>query len=80
MSAEQIYRETIHGVRSFMAWTQIPEFDSASSSLDDNPFAGTRTSHTSKVSVMVPVYDWFCWKFEKLNLFRKATHPALQRL
>ena len=37
------YRETIRGVRSFMGWHQIPDFDNASASLDDNPFAGSRT-------------------------------------
>ena len=42
LSAEQTYRETICGVRSFMGWNQVPEYDSASSSQDDNPFAGTR--------------------------------------
>ena len=34
-----------------MAWNDIPEFDSSSSSQDDNPFTGSRTSHTGKVSV-----------------------------
>ena len=53
LSAEQSYRETLRGVRSFMAWNDIPEFDSASSSQDDNPFTGSR-SQTSKVSVKVP--------------------------
>ena len=32
LSAEQSYRETLRGVRSFMAWNDIPEFDYASSS------------------------------------------------
>ena len=27
LSAEQMYRETMCGVRSFMGWTQVPEFD-----------------------------------------------------
>ena len=64
LSAEQSYRETLHGVRSFIAWNEIPEFDSASSSQDDNPFTGTRSSQTGKVSVKVPVDDWLCRKFE----------------
>ena len=38
-SEEANYRETMRGVRSFMSWHQIPDFDS--SSLDDNPFAGS---------------------------------------
>ena len=48
LSAEQTYRETICCVRAFMGWSQVPKFDSASSSLDDNPFATSRTPHTSK--------------------------------
>ena len=74
--AEQIYRETIHGVRSFVGWTQIPEFDSAFSSQDDNPFAGSRSSHTGKVSVKVPIGDWLCRKFEKLNLTVQECYPS----
>ena len=41
LSEESTYRETIRGVRSFMGWHQIPEFDSVSSA-DNNPFAGSR--------------------------------------
>ena len=55
LSEEANYRETIRGVRSFMGWHQISDFDSASSSLDDNPFAGSRTKPTGKVSVKLPV-------------------------
>ena len=68
LSAEQSYRETLRGVRSFMAWNDIPEFDSASSSHNDNPFTSSRSSQTRKVSVKVPVDEWLCRKFEKLNL------------
>ena len=60
LSAEQSYTETLRGVRSFMAWNDIPEFDSASSSQDDNPFIGSRSSQTGKVSVKVPVDEWLC--------------------
>ena len=40
-SEEANYRETMRGVHSFIGWYQIPDFDSLSSSLDDNPFAGS---------------------------------------
>ena len=50
LSEEASYRETIRGVRSFMAWHKVPEFESVSSS-DDNPFAGSRVQPTGKVSV-----------------------------
>ena len=71
-SPEQTYRETIYGVR----WSQVPEFDSSSSSLDDNPFAGTRAQHTSKLSLKVLVDDWLCWKFEKLNSTVQEGYPS----
>ena len=65
LSAEQTYKETICGVRSFMGWSQIHKFDLASSQ-DDNPFAWSRTSHTCKVLVKVPIDDWLCRKFGNL--------------
>ena len=40
LSQETSCRDTIRGVRSFMGWHKIPEFDSVLSS-DDNPFAGS---------------------------------------
>ena len=68
LSEEASYRETIRGVRSFMGWHKVPEFESVSSS-DDNPFAGSRVQPTGKVSVRLPVDDWLCKKsLEKLNL------------
>ena len=76
LTAEQTYRETLRGVRSFMAWNDIPEFDSASSSQDDNPFTGSKTSHTGKVSVKVPVDEWLCRKMEKLNITVQEGYPS----
>ena len=38
-----------------MGWHQIPDYDHALASLDDNPFAGSRTKPTGKVSVRLPV-------------------------
>ena len=55
----------MRGVRSFMGWQQIPDFDSSSSSLDDNPFPSSRTR---KVSIKLMPDDWLCWKLEKLNI------------
>ena len=67
LSEEASYRETIRGVKSFMDWHKIPEFDSVSSR-DDKPFAGSQVQPTGKVSVKLPVDDWLCRKMEKLNL------------
>ena len=62
LSEDANYRETIRGVRSFMDWHQIP--DHSFSSLDDNPFAGSRTKPAGKVSVRLPVDEWLCRKFD----------------
>ena len=76
LSEEANYRETIRGVRSFMVWHQIPDYDSASSSLDDNPFAGSRVKPTGKVSVRLPVDEWLCRKFERLNVTVAEGYPS----
>ena len=75
LSEEASYRETIRGVRSFMGWHKIPEFDSVSSS-DDNPFASSRVQPTGKVSMKVPVDNWLCRKMEKLNLTITEGYPS----
>ena len=58
----------MRGVRSFMGWHQIPDFDSSSSSLDNSPFAGARAQATGKVSIKLLADDWLCRKLEKLNV------------
>ena len=75
LSEEASYRETIRGVRSFMGWHKIPEFDSISSS-DDNLFASSRVQPTGKVSVKLPVDDWLYRKMEKLNLTFTEGYPS----
>ena len=75
LSEEASYRETMRGVRSFMGWHKVPEFESVSSS-DDNPFAGSRVQPTGKVSVKLLVDDWLCKKMEKLNLTITEGYPA----
>ena len=76
LSEDANYRETIRGVRSFMGWHQIPDYDSTSSSLDDNPFAGSRANPTGKVYVKLPVDEWLCRKFEKLNVTVAEGYPS----
>ena len=76
LSEDANYRETIRGVRSFMGWHQIPDYDNTASSLDDNPFAGSRTKPTSKVSVKLPVDEWLCRKFERLNVTVAEGYPS----
>ena len=59
LSEETNYRDTMRGVKSFMGWHQLLEFDT-SSFLDDNPFAGSRTQLASKVSVSCQACTAFC--------------------
>ena len=75
LSEESTYRETIRGVRLFMGWHQMPEFDSVSS-VDNNPFAGSRAPPTGKVSVKLPVDNWLYRKMEKLNLTVAEGYPS----
>ena len=75
-SEEANYRETMRGRRSFMGWHQIPDFDSSSSSMDNNPFAGSRTQPTGEVSIKLPADDWLCRNLEKLNLTIVEGYPS----
>ena len=59
-----------------MTWNDIPEFDSSSSSQDDNPFTSSKSSLTGKVSVKFPVEEWLCRKMEKLNITVQEGYPS----
>ena len=76
LSENQNYRETMRGIRSYMGWTDIPDFDTATSTSDDNPFAGPRTQPTGKVSVKMPMDEWLCRKMEKLNRTLVEGYPS----
>ena len=65
---EQTYRETIHGVHSYMGWTHILDIDTHTSSAEDNPFAASKQQPTGKVSVNLPKENWLCRKMDGLNL------------
>ena len=75
LSEKANYWETIRGMHSFMAWHQIPDFDSSSSSLDDNPFASSWTQPVGKVSIKLTADDWLCRKLEKLNVTIAEGYP-----
>ena len=59
-----------------MNWHRVPEFETVSSTADDNPFAGARVQPTGKVSVKLPVDDWLCRKMSSLNLTVKEGYPT----
>ena len=71
---EANYREMMRGVRSFMNWHKVPEFETVSSTADDNPFAGGHVQPTGKVSVSVD--DWLCRKMSRDNLTVKEGYPT----
>ena len=58
LSEEQTYRETMRGIRSLICWSHIPDMDSATSTSEDNPFAGPKTPAPGKVLVQMPTEDW----------------------
>ena len=59
LSEEQSHRETVHGIKSFMGWTHIPDMDNCSSSADDNLFAALKQQPVEKISVKLPTDEWF---------------------
>ena len=67
LSEEASYRETIRGVRSFMGWHKVPEFESVSSS-DDNPFAGSR--------VQSKCQSRFRWTFGCVRRWKSLISPS----
>ena len=76
LSENANYRETIRGVRSFMNWHHIPDYDNSAASMDDNPFAGSRVKTTGKVSVKLLVDEWLRKKLEKLNVTIAEGYPS----
>ena len=75
-SEEQMYRETMSGIRSFMGWTHMPDMDSSNPS-DANPFAGPKAPVPNKVSEQMPTEEWFCKKMGKLNLTLIEGYPSM---
>ena len=76
LSEEQSYRETMRGIRSYMGWHQVPDLDSSAASAEDNPFAGPKIQTPGKVSVKLPIDEWFCKKMSKLNLTLVQGYPT----
>ena len=75
-SEEQMYRETMKGIREYMGWSDIPELDSANTGSDDNPFSRPKAVTPGKVSVQMPTEDWLCKKIGKLNLTLVEGYPS----
>ena len=75
VSEEQMYRETMRGIRAYMGWSHVPDVDSSNPS-DDNPFAGPKTPAPSKVSVQMPTEEWLCKKLSKLNVSLVEGYPS----
>ena len=52
-----------------MEWSFIPDREFTAQSRHDNPWTGTRSQPVGKISVAFPPEDWFCRKFEQMNLY-----------
>ena len=74
-SAEQMYQETMRGIRSYMGWTNIPDVDSSNTASEDNPFSGPKVPVPGKVSVTMPTEDWR-EKLSKLNVTLTEGYPT----
>ena len=75
-SAEQTYRETMRGIRSYMGWSNIPDVNSSNTASDDNPFSGPKAPVPGKVSVTMPTEDLLCKKLSKLNVTLTEGYPT----
>ena len=52
--------------------------DAATSTTDDNPFAGPKVQAPGKVLVQMPTDDWLCKKLSKLHLTLVEIYPSSQ--
>ena len=66
----------MRGIQSYMGWTHVPDIDSGTKTSDDNPFAGPKLQTPGKVSVNLPMDEWLCNKFSKLNLTLVQGYPS----
>ena len=62
-----MYQETLRGMRSYMGWSRIPDFDN-SSSADDSPFTVPKQHSTGTISVNLPTDEWLCKTLDGLNI------------
>ena len=76
LSEEQLYRETMRGIRSYMNWEHIPDIDSGATTSEDNPFAGLKVHTPGKVSVNLPTDEWLCRKMSRLNITLVQGYPT----
>ena len=68
--------EIMHGIRSYMGWSHIPNIDSTSSNAEDNPFSAPKQQPAGKISVNLPTDDWLRRKMNKLNLTLVQGYPS----
>ena len=59
-----------------MEWSFIPDREYTAQSRHDNPWTGTRSQPVGKISVAFPPEDWFCRKFEQMNLYISDGHVS----
>ena len=64
----------MRAVRSYMAWNQVPEFESSASLKDGNLFAGPRTSQPVKSLSNYHLMTGFAKKLERLTTLSTDTN------
>ena len=74
VSEDQSYWEIIRGIRAYMNWNFVPDLELSGATAKDNPFKGTRSQPVGKVSVQLPVDDWFCHKWEAMTQTEYQNH------
>ena len=66
----------MHGVRSYMGWSDIPNIDANTSSPDDNPFAAPKSTASGK-SECESTNRWLAVKkMDGLNLTLTQGYPS----
>ena len=66
----------MRGINFYMVWSHIPDMERSTNTSEYNPFTGPKTQVPGKVSVQMPVDDWFCRKLNKLNITLVEGYPS----
>ena len=76
LTENQSYCETVRGVRAYMDWSFIPDRELTAQSTQENLWTGPRSQPVGKIYVAFPPVDWFCRKFEQMNLYKIDGHVS----
>ena len=69
LNEDQSNHETVRGIRDCIDWSFISDHKFTARSRQNNPWTGNRSQPVGKISVAFLPEDWFCRKFEQMNLY-----------